>query len=69
MCAGPEGAVTYVNGKAAAHSSYRGRFDFGPTDVLVGVRGNEKYDGDICDLRIWNRCLSAAEVAALATVP
>ena len=69
VCAGPEGAVAYVNGKPAARSTFRGRFDFGPTDVLVGVRGTEEYDGDISDLRLWNRCLSAAEIAVLAAGP
>jgi hypothetical protein len=67
VCAGPEGAVTYVNAKAVARTGYIGRFDFGPTDVLVGIRGSEEYAGDLSDLRIWNRCLGPAEVAALAS--
>lgn len=66
VAAGPAGAVTYVNGRPTARSAYAGRFDLGPTDLLVGVRGTEEYDGDISDLRIWNRCLSAADIAALA---
>ncbi len=69
ICAGPTGAVTYVNGKPLARSPFRGRFDFGATDVLIGVRGTEEYDGDLSDLRLWNRCLSAAEIAALAAAP
>jgi hypothetical protein len=66
VCAGPDGATTYVNGKSVAHSSYAGTFDFTVKEVLVGVRGAEYYHGDLDDLRLWNRCLSAEEVAALA---
>jgi len=67
VCAGPTGASTYVNGKAVAHAAYVGRFDLGAVDVLIGVRGHEEFDGDLDDLRIWNRCLDAAEIQALAT--
>lgn len=69
VCAGPEGAVTYVNGRPVARSAYVGRFDVGPTDLLIGVRGHEEYEGDLGSVRIWNRCLSAAEVEALAAAP
>ena len=66
VCAGPAGATTYVNGRAIAHSDYVGKFDFTSKQVSVGVRGSEEYDGELDELRVWNRCLTAEEVAALA---
>lgn len=66
VCAGPAGATTYINGRAVAHSDYVGKFDFMARQASVGVRGTEGYDGELDDLRVWNRCLTAEEVAALA---
>jgi hypothetical protein len=67
VCAGPKGAATYVNGRPVARTDYVGRFDFVTKDVYIGTRrAIEEYDGAIDDLRIWNRCLTAEEVQALA---
>jgi hypothetical protein len=67
VCAGPQGAVTYINGKAVAKSDFVGRFEFALKDLQLGVRGDERYEGDLAEARAWNRCLSAEEVAALAS--
>lgn len=65
ICAGAQGATTYVSGVPRAHSEYRGKFDFTDRCVRLGIRGGEEYDGDLDEVRIWNRCLSEAEVKAL----
>lgn len=66
VCAGPDGATTYINGKPVARTGYVGSFDFTTKEVFIGVRGAEHYHGDLDDLCIWNRCLSVEEVAELA---
>jgi hypothetical protein len=66
VCAGPDGATTYINGKPVVRSDYVGSFDFTVKEVFLAVRGAEYYHGDIDDLRIWNRCLTEEEIATLA---
>ena len=66
VCAGPDGATTYVNGVARRRTDYVGRFDFAGKNIHLGRRAHERYTGHMDDLRIWNRCLSADEVKALA---
>ena len=66
VCAGPQGAVTYINGKPGAKSAFVGRFEFALKDLALGVRGDEHYEGDLAEVKAWSRCLSADEVAALA---
>ena len=66
VCAGPGGATVYVNGRRATHTDYAARFDFVVGNVQIGRRGGgEQYQGDLDELKIWNRCLSADEVRAL----
>ncbi len=65
VCAGPQGATTYVNGRAVAQTRFVGRFDFAAKDISVGVRGGERFEGDLDELKLWNRCLTAPEVARL----
>ena len=67
VCAGPKGATVYVNGRPAGRSDYVGRFDFVTKNIQIGRRGGgEQYRGDMDELKIWGRCLSAEEVKALA---
>jgi hypothetical protein len=67
VAAGPSGATTYVNGKPLIHSDFVGKLDWPAPDINIGVRGNEYYVGDIDEVKVWNRCLSAEEIAALAS--
>ncbi|NCO37262.1 MAG: hypothetical protein COZ06_26760 [Armatimonadetes bacterium CG_4_10_14_3_um_filter_66_18] len=66
VCAGPDGATTYVNGKPVRTSAYPGRFDFAARGLYLGVRLSEHYLGEMDEVQVWNRCLSEEEVAALA---
>ena len=66
LCADARGATTYVNGVPVVRSSYAGSFNFLSKDLRLGVRGAERYHGDLDGLRVWNRRLSDEEVAALA---
>lgn len=65
VCAGEHGATTYVNGVAAATTSYTGRFDVQDASLFLGIRGTEEYDGDLDDVKVWNRCLAADEIRTL----
>ena len=65
VCAGPNGATTYVNGYPARQTDYAGRFDFTVKNIHVGRRAHERYEGQLDDLKIWNRCLSADQVRTL----
>lgn len=61
--------VTYVNGKPGEPKSTSGKFVPNDEDLFFGrddYVGSENYTGDIDDMRIYNRALSAAEIAALA---
>ena len=66
VCAGPNGATTYVNGQPVQHTDYVGRFDFTGKNIHIGRRAHECYAGDVDELMIWNRCLTAEQVRSLA---
>ncbi len=64
-------AVAYVNGKPGEPKSTSGQFVPNDEDFMLGrddYVDRENYWGDMDDVRIYNRALSASEIVALAGV-
>jgi len=57
----------YVNGKQVATESKSGPIDYGPFGLFIGATTDpdERFLGDISEIRIYNRALSASEIKEL----
>ena len=58
--------LLYVNGISRGISQSDGTWGFSDSgNVYIGFRTGQQFDGSIDDVRVYNRAISAAEVAAL----
>ena len=63
-----ENTYLYFNGQLAHSNPYQGQItpQHGTAPVRIGTRDfNSYFEGDIREVRFWNRTLTAAEVASL----
>src|SRR5271166_5777563 len=58
----------FINGAPIASDVYRGTIQpqSGTAPMRIGTRDfNSYFEGEICEVRVWNRTLTASEVASL----